>query len=212
MEVKNFVPYSTKMTKKGSQPRGRPRSIDRERTIQLMMDTYWQLGVGALSLNEVCRRAQISKPALYREFGGEDGLMAATLESYREQFVLPLLTALTADQPFGTTLDGAINTLTSDRGTPAGCLFTKMRLARSRLGPLTEKCVQALEEEQRSAYENWYKRALERGEANPDLSPEFAARYLDTQFATILVQMSVGVSPEFVREQARLALGTLLSA
>ena len=191
--------------------RGRPRSVDRERTTQRAMDDYWREGFSALSLNEICRRAEISKPALYREFGGEDGLHAAVLDSYRERFLEPLLAPLAEERPFGTMLDRAILTLTSDRGTPAGCLFTKMRLAGSRLGPLATERVRLIEKEQRSAYEAWYRRGLERGEVNPDLAPELAARYLDTQFATILVQMAYGVSPELVRALARLALRALLS-
>lgn len=179
--------------------------------MQIALENYWQSGLSSLSLNEVCRRAGISKPALYREFGGEDGLMAAVLQAYRARFVEPLLAPLAADRPFAPMLDGAITTLTSDRGTPPGCLFTKMRLAPTRLGPLATETVGELETVHRDAYEAWYRRALERGEANPDLHPEFAARYIDTQFATLLVQMENGVDPELVREQAHLALRVLVA-
>ena len=175
------------------------------------MENYWELGLSDLSLNELCRRAGISKPALYREFGGEDGLRAAVLDEYRERVVLPMLSALEADAPFKRVLDGAIVALTSDRGTPAGCLFTKMRLAVARLGPLAAQHVSDLEAEHRTAYEAWFRRGLASGEANAELSPEFAAHYIDTQFATVLVQMGIGVAAERVRAQARLAALPLLS-
>ena len=174
------------------------------------MEEYWRQGLSALSLNEMCRLAGISKPALYREFGGEDGLHAAALDAYRERVVLPMLQALLQDRPFAATLEGAIVGLTSDRGSPPGCLFTRMRIDRSRLGPMTLDRVRALEREQLDAFETWVRRGLERGEANPNVSPELAARCVDTQLATVLVQMGIGVDPEQIREQARLALRAIL--
>ncbi len=199
------------MSKPGKRPRGRPRSVDRERAIAIAMDNYWREGLSGLSLNEVCRRAEISKPALYREFGGEDGLHVAALDAYRERVVLPMLSALETDASFGEVLDAAIVALTSDRGTPAGCLFTRMRLSISRLGPQAAKRVRSLEDEHRAAYEAWFRRGLECGEVNAKLSTKFAARYIDTQFATILVLMGIGTSPKLIRAQVRVAVQPLLA-
>lgn len=41
-----------------------------------------------MSLNEICRSTELSKSSVYREFGGEDGLMLAALERYREVAVV----------------------------------------------------------------------------------------------------------------------------
>lgn len=193
-------------------PRGRPKSVDREHAAAAAMDNYWRLGLAELSLNEVCRRAGISKPALYREFGGEDGLQAAALDAYRAQVIEPMLAGLGAPHPFPTVLDGAIVALTSGRDAPPGCLLTKMRLSLDRLGPDTTAKVRALEALQRDAYEAWFSRAVDEGEANPDLAPAFAARYIDTQFTTILVQMDLGMSGEDIRAQTRLAVQPLLAS
>ncbi|MEM7052628.1 MAG: TetR/AcrR family transcriptional regulator [Acidobacteriota bacterium] len=190
--------------------RGRPKTVNRERAIELAMESYWRDGLFAVSLNQLCRRASISKPALYREFGGEDGLMEAALLEYRQRFVLPLLAVVAADLPFEQTLDQLVLVTTVDRDTPAGCLFTAMRLSQARLGPATAARVSTIVEERRAAFEDGYRRALARGEADPDRSPEFAARYLDTQLTTILVQMASGEEPDLVRPQARLALRALL--
>ncbi|MFT5681118.1 MAG: AcrR family transcriptional regulator [Myxococcota bacterium] len=188
---------------------GRPKTVDRQLAIELAMVNYWREGVHSLSLNEVCRRAHISKPALYREFGGEDGLMEAALVHYRERVVTPVLEALAIELPFAELVEQLVVGMTSDRGTPAGCLFTKMRLARSRLGPATEARVRSMEEHRWEVFEAWYRQALGRGEADASISPELAARYIDTQLATILMQLGAGEPPELVREQARLALRVL---
>ena len=175
------------------------------------MDHYWRFGPAAVSVNEMCRRAGISKPALYREFGGEEGLQLAALDHYRAQVLVPRQGALEADVPFAAMRDGAIDALTSDLGTPPGCLFTRLRLSPSRVGPDVEARVRELEAEQLANYEAWVRRGVERGEVNPELEASFAARYLDTQFAMILTQMVLGVEPELIRAQARLATRVLLA-
>ena len=121
-----------------------------------------------------------------------------------------MLAGLQAPHPFSTVLDAAIVGLSSDRGTPAGCLLTKMRLRVEHLGPETAAQVRTLEGLQRDAYQDWYARAVAKREANADLDPAFAARYIDTQFSTILVQMAIGTRAEEIREQARLAVQPLL--
>lgn len=191
--------------------RGRPKTIDRERAIEAAMANYWREGLYALSLNELCRRTGVSKPALYREFGSEDGLMEAALSRYRQLVVCPLLELLASDAPFPATLDRLVTVLTEERGLPAGCLFTEMRVARRRPGAGTWALVQSIVKERRAAFEHRYKRALESKEANPELSASFAARYLDAQLTTVLVHMAVGEPTEQVRSQAQLALRVLLA-
>ena len=41
------------------------------------MQTYWQEGVDSVSVNEICKKAEVSKPGLYREFNNEEGLIIA---------------------------------------------------------------------------------------------------------------------------------------
>jgi AcrR family transcriptional regulator len=192
-----------------SKPRGRPKTLDRQRTVEVAMESYWREGLHALSLNEVCRRTGVSKPGLYREFGGEDGLMRACLEHYREVVVAPTFAMLSADRPFAEAVEALIVWMTEPRDTPPGCLFTEMRLSRWRIGPETEAGVDAIRSEMRRTYEEVYRRALARGEVDPSISVETAGFYLETLLTTVLVQLGAGETPPRVREQALLALGRL---
>lgn len=189
---------------------GRPKKLDRQRTIELAMESYWRDGLNALSVNEICRRTKISKPGLYREFGGEDGLMEAVLDHYRDAVVGPLLSMLLADRPFAEVLSELVFWMTQDHGTPAGCLFVKMRFSPSRLGPATSARVEDLKDEMRGAYKDWYQRALDRNEVNAKIPPDFASYYLDTQLTTVLVQVEAGDPPGLVRAQAQLAFSGIL--
>ena len=173
------------------------------------MERYWRDGVQAYSLNELCRRISISKPLVYREFGGEDGLQEAVLEYYNHAVVAPGLRYLSGEQSFASTLDALVTGMTSPAESPAGCLFTEMRVLREHLGPKSLARLVAMETERREAFARWYQHSVETGEANPALTPVDAADYLDAQFTLLLLHMGLGEPPEAVRARAHLALAVL---
>ena len=126
--------------------RGRPKTLDRQHTIETAMACYWREGVDVFSVNKICHYAQISKPGLYREFGGEDGLMEAVLNHYREVMVKPLLAMLETDRPFAEVLRDLVVWMTEQHETPPGCLFAKMRTSPTRLGPATWQSIPLAED------------------------------------------------------------------
>ena len=104
---------------------GRPKTLDRNRVLKVAMESYWSEGPTAVSVNEICRRAGISKPGLYREFGGEDGLQASALDAYRDEVLTPLFQIFEADMPFGDAIDALVELTTQDRSImeiPMGCM------------------------------------------------------------------------------------------
>lgn len=208
-EVSEPKPNSGMEDNEQQKGRGRPKSFVRHDALELAMEHYWREGVHALSLNEVCRRISISKPAIYREFGGEDGFMEAVLGHYRDVVVAPVVDYLEVELPFAQIMEGLIIGMTTERTHPPGCLFTEMRLLRKHFGPKTEAKLEAIESERRAAFEKWYTHALERGEVNPTLSPIEAAKYIDAQFSMLLLHMGMGQDVDMVREHSRLAVRVL---
>ena len=65
---------------------GRPKSLNIIEITKDAMYLFWEKGVQGVSFNEVARVTGVSKPSLYRYFGDEDGLRAATIELYFELF------------------------------------------------------------------------------------------------------------------------------
>lgn len=190
----------------GGRRRGRPKTIDRERVIDVAMDSYWREGTDAVSLNELCRRADVSKPALYREFGGEDGLMDATLEHYAETVLAPMLDRTTDDAPFAEVLAAMIDIMLDiNRDMPAGCLLAKMRVLSSQLGPATQNRADNLRAEARARYVDWVERAKARGEIAEDVPTTVAAAFIDNQFTALLIQIAQGDEPDMLRAQASLS-------
>lgn len=200
------------MTKKANtKARGRPKTLDRQRTIELAMEKYWMDGLEACSVNEICRHTQISKPGLYREFGGEDGLMESVLDHYQKLVILPLLTKLRENRPFAEVLCELIDWFTEDHDTPSGCLFVKMRSVPTRLGSATTKRINAIRYEMRAAYKSWYEGGLEHHEVKAGIAPDVVAYFIETQLVTVMNLMAAGEPPEQVRAQALLAFEGLLA-
>ena len=97
---------------------GRPRTLDRNHALAIALEGYWREGLYGMSVNEVCRRADISKPGLYREFGGEDGLLTAVLQLYRDTVLQKLYSLLESPHPFEVVLRTYVNDLLRVSGSP----------------------------------------------------------------------------------------------
>ena len=170
------------------------------------MEGYWSEGTNGPSLNELCRRASVSKPGLYREFGGEDGLMDAALELYASNVLEPMFDQVDTSAPLNQVLTAMVDMLTdSDRAGPAGCLLAQMHHAPHRLGPLTTARVDALRETTRQSYCELIELAQQRGEVAADMSAKVAAAMIDIQCNALLMRMAAGEDPDLLRAQALLA-------
>ena len=176
--------------------RGRPRTVERE-------------GVHNLSVNEICRRTKLSKPSLYREFGGEDGLLAAALAAYEKVVIAPLSADINPDLPFAQTLNTMVDQLTTPRNGPAGCLLVEVRDSQASQGPLTQASVAGMVARIQTKYAEWFRLAQSRGETGDGLSPKRAARYIDAQISMVLRRMAAGEPPDQIAAEGKLALSAL---
>jgi AcrR family transcriptional regulator len=160
------------------------------------------MGVDGVSLNEICRRAKVSKPGLYREFGNEDGLMKDALVRYAEQALKPMYVALADDVSFSEGLEGLIAFAAADhaaRGNPAGCLFVDMSSGRAHVGPDTQAQLDQLQDELLSVYATWVERSKARGEFPKDISTQFAAAYINAQLHSAMSQQARGENAKTIR-------------
>ena len=72
------------------------------------MTAYWHGDPADVSLNAICQMAGVSKPSLYREFGSEDGLSRAVLDTYAERVLSDIFVILGAGQGLRPTLAALI--------------------------------------------------------------------------------------------------------
>lgn len=189
---------------------GRPKTLDREHALAIALEGYWREGVYGMSVNEVCRRAKISKPGLYREFGGEDGLLTAVLQLYRETVMAGLAEHLREDSPFKKVFHWYVNALLHQNGHPPGCLLCEMRLVQSDdLGESTRQKIQECSDDIYRYYRNWLESAQKNGEIAAEVNLDTAARLLDSQMMTASLKAYRGGNVDKIKEELQLALWCL---
>ncbi len=138
--------------------RGRPKTFNNSEVINYAMYNYWGKGVNKVSINEICRKCKVSKPSLYREFGGEDGLMKETVLLYKRKIVEPLLKVLENRNTFRASLYKIISIFTRSQNkidVPKGCLLVKLNESSSDVGKETRNAINQTKQHMLKSFENW---------------------------------------------------------
>ncbi len=190
-------------------PRGRPKTFDRDLVVAVAMRAYWEDGQSAVSLNEVCRRAKVSKPTLYKEFGSEDGLKKTVLAEYHKMTLAPLYELLQQDLPFGEAVDMLTDYILRDHaehGMPNGCLFVGMCQCRDQLGELAGGQVDEFKALSLTVFETWIENAKSNKQLPNTVPSKTAAIYIDAQIACIMNLQRQGASMADIGAVFRLAV------
>ena len=145
------------------------------------MHAYWHEGPTEVSLNSVCKRAGISKPSLYREFGNEDGLVCAVLENYIQCVMRKLIEKLNIEGSFTEKIERIVYLVTEDPKHENGCLLVKMRAVKSGLGKKAQALIAEAEKMALEAYTCFLSESLERGDWSGCIPAELGAQYLHAQ-------------------------------
>ncbi|MEM6383960.1 MAG: TetR/AcrR family transcriptional regulator [Pseudomonadota bacterium] len=189
--------------------RGRPSTLDAESVLDTAMQAYWRKDPADVSINTICQMAEVSKPALYREFGNEDGLMVAVLDRYAEKVLSDIFEILAKGMSFKDTLDALAFFVSEDVKMETGCVFYKMRAGKHRLGPTTRARVDAIDTGAVDAFKAYLAGRRENGDWTNTVSVPIVARYLVEQMGLALTQRASGEDPEQVRETLKLALSAI---
>ncbi|WP_121628516.1 TetR/AcrR family transcriptional regulator [Poseidonibacter antarcticus] len=180
--------------------RGRPKTLNREHILDISMKAYWEEGIEVISLNEICKRANVSKPGIYREFGNDDGLLKAVLEHYEKNVITEVQKLFIEDLPFCDTLDKFVSRLTVKSTNHDGCLFIKLRDSNYPLGDETKKEIERIHKQYVETYEKWIQRSKENADFTKDISSKLAANYIDTQVSMAMNRISNGYDVKTMKE------------
>ena len=63
-------------------PVGRPKTLDRQKIINIAFEEYWLKGINNVPLSSIANLAKVSRPGIYKEFADEDGLKCEVLKKY----------------------------------------------------------------------------------------------------------------------------------
>jgi AcrR family transcriptional regulator len=110
--------------------KGRPKTFSKENANEIAMNVYWKEGMDNVSLNEICRKIGESKPSVYREYGGEEGLKVSALNLYLEKRVGTLSEYLFGTKGFLDNLQSAFDYLINSNshledGNVYPCMYNK---------------------------------------------------------------------------------------
>ncbi|MEM6276398.1 MAG: TetR/AcrR family transcriptional regulator [Pseudomonadota bacterium] len=190
--------------------RGRPKKLNREETLRIAMEAYWHSDPGDVSLNRICEVAGVSKPALYREFESEDGLMRAVLDRYSDEVLSDIQKILARGASLAETLDALGVFAGEEQKMATGCVFYKMRAGKHRLGPKTSARVTDITEGAVAGFAAFLSHRREAGDWQGREDPATAGRYLFEQIGLALTQRAAGEAEEHVRAGLAMAFASLL--
>lgn len=188
---------------------GRPKTLDANHALATALEGYWRDGVYGMSVNEVCRRAGISKPGLYREFGGEDKLLTAVLRHYEDTVIARVRQHLDLELTFYESMALFIQAFFANADQPQGCLLAELRLAHSDLGEMTQATVVEVVRGYRAMFRAWLERRQSLGEVSAEIELDQATRYLDSQLMLAAAQAQRGDDPKDISERFMMSLQAL---
>ena len=192
--------------------KGRPKTLNLDELVNVAMVTYWSEGPTNVSINQICNKAKISKPGLYRELGGEDGLMESVLIAYQKKITIPILEIFKLDKKFDDTLDAIISFITdtdNNQNKPKGCLLAKLRQSQNKFGPKTQQQINLIKKQVLVSYKTWVEQSKLKNEFPSSISSQLAANYLDAQLNNALSQIANGEERSKVKEILTLSLSVM---
>lgn len=194
------------MSKTPKPKRGRPQTLDTENALNVAMNAYWKGDPADVSINAICAMANASKPAIYREFGNEDGLMLAVLNHYADEVLFDIFKVLEDEMSLKDTLNALIDFSSQDPKMETGCLFYKMRVGKHRLGPQTLRRVNEINAIAIDAFTDYLEKCRASGEWESEQSSSSMARYLVEQIGLAFTQRAAGENPAQVHQTMSIAL------
>jgi AcrR family transcriptional regulator len=108
-------------------PPGRPRGFDPDAALDRAIELFWSEGYEGVDVDRIARAAGVTKPSLYRVFGGKSSLFVHAVNRYVQTVSALPIAAFQAEPDLADAvralLQGAVKAATTP-GRPRGCLMT----------------------------------------------------------------------------------------
>jgi len=196
--------------------KGRPKTFNKAQASKIAMETYWKEGIENVSLNEMCRKIGESKPSVYREYGGEEGLQLAALELYYKDRVEPvgkiLFDAESILVGIKSAFDFLINEHFKDEKMGAACMFNREGMHPSEnLSVMCKNFIKKKDKENMSFLKEGLKRALDKEYLNKGINIDTYSVYIFNQIKLIAsLSNNKQLSKSTLREMVDLIMSPLL--
>ena len=175
---------------------GRPKSLNIIEITKDAMFLFWDKGIQGVSFNEVARATGVSKPSLYRYFGDEDGLRAATVELYSELLMSDIRKALASENSFRGSLNAYFEAMMERNLTkeiPSGCLILDVNIQIENHGHKTVKAVKDMSQLYTKILIDLCCKASSTNELNSNINPKEASLFIMSQTFGLTTLASAGL-------------------
>ena len=197
--------------------KGRPKTFNKDQASKIAMETYWKEGIENVSLNEMCRKIGESKPSVYREYGGEEGLQLAALELYYKHRVEPVGKILFGAEEIlvgiKSAFDFLINDHFKDEKIVAACMYNREGMHPSEnLSVMCKNFIEKKDKENMFFLKEGLKRALDKEDLKKGINIDAYSVYIFNQIKLIASLSSKGQLPKStLREMVDLIMTPLSS-
>lgn len=197
--------------------KGRPKTFNKDQASKIAMETYWKEGIENVSLNEMCRKIGESKPSVYREYGGEEGLQLAALELYYKHRVEPVGKILFGAEEIlvgiKSAFDFLINDHFKDEKIVAACMYNREGMHPSEnLSVMCKNFIEKKDKENISFLKEGLKRALDKENLKKGINLDVYSVYIFNQIKLIASLSSKSQLPKStLREMVDLIMTPLSS-
>jgi AcrR family transcriptional regulator len=176
--------------------RGRPRSFDKDRALDVALRVFWEKGYEGASLSDLTQAMGINRPSLYAAFGDKEALFRQVLERYEQGPVAYMKLALDEPTARGTVerlLQGTVAALTRPHS-PHGCLYVQGALACGEQGGVMRKELAGRRAAAELALRKRLKKAMDEGDLPASVDPVDLARFYMAVMHGMSVQAAGGAS------------------
>ena len=196
--------------------RGRPRAYDAEKALALALDTFWQNGYSATTLDELGVAMGMNRPSLYGAFGDKRALYLATLERYVAVSRAAMDEALSGDTPLKEALmhvyDLALGLYFRAGGGPKGCFL----IGTAAVEAVNDEAVREILNKGLRSFDRSFEarlvRAQSSGELDPNADAAVLARILSALMHTMAVRSRAGDKRAALRATAEAGVAMVCAA
>jgi AcrR family transcriptional regulator len=184
---------------------GRPQAFDPDEALDRAVDMFWANNYVGVDVDQIARAVNVTKPALYREFGDKATLLLKAVERYAKNYGAPMIEAFLAEPDINKAVmnfcEATINTATNEPR--LGCMMACAALGQSeRVGEIRSFFVQGLSASA-NIFAERFKKEMRARRLSRKLPAKVRGRALVDLMQGILLRAKAGVPRKELLEDAR---------
>lgn len=187
---------------------GRPAKFKKEHALEIAVETFWEKGYEATSVNELAKAMSITRSSFYNCFKSREALFDEVLDLYGQSAPDYFLNSLAKDEPIIPAIRKVVRQLCKERASDPearGCLIINC-LAQADMKNNAASHLTATLKARIDRYEALLTKAIKRGEIPPYENVALAAQTLFTHLIGINLISKIVRDEEELWAAAEIAL------